>query len=248
MEMAAPKKLNILVTNDDGEGDGMRILLSVARRFGNAYAIVPNRQRSAISGALTLHKPIRLHDAGDGVSSINGTPSDCVLFAMYSGEFPKPDLVLAGINPGDNTGLEALFGSGTLGACWQAVLGGTPAIAFSVKKVKKEWHEKRWANRDTLARRVAELVKELMPMMGRETFFSVNLPDKPEGARVVYTNEFQKNKFITRVTRRTDPNGMPYYWISGCSRKGDKGTDTYEVLHNGSITVSEISLGFFKGE
>ena len=246
--MAALKKLNILVTNDDGESEGLRILLSVAKRFGNAYAIIPNRQRSAVSGALTLHKPLRLHKIDNNIYTLSGTPADCVIFANYSGEFPKPDLVLSGINPGDNTGMESIFGSGTIGACWQSVLEGAPAIAFSIKKGKRQWHEKKWGNREGIMRKTAELVKELMPMLSKETFFSVNMPEEPEKAKIIYTNEFQTGKFITKVTKREDPDGISYYWISGAARKGGKGTDTWEVLENGNITISELSLEFFKGE
>lgn len=241
------KRPNILVTNDDGDGEGVRILLEVAARFGDAYAIVPNRQRSAVSGALTLHKPIRLHKIDD-MHTLSGTPADCVIFANYSGEFPKPDLVLSGINPGDNTGMESIFGSGTIGACWQSVLEGAPAIAFSIKKGKKHWHERKWENREEVLRKTAALMKELMPMLSAETFFSVNMPENPESAKIVYTNEFQSGKFITKVTKREDPAGLPYYWISGAARKGGKGTDTWEVLEKGNITISELSLEFFKGK
>jgi len=246
--MAAVKKLNILVTNDDGDGEGVRLLLEVAAKFGNAYAIVPNRQRSAVSGALTLHKPIRLHKIEKELYEINGTPSDCVIFSIYSGEFPKPDLVLSGINPGDNTGISSIMGSGTLGACWQAIMEGIPAIAFSVRKRRGEWHEKKWENRDAIRQKAIELVQELRPMLSSETFFSVNMPRELDKAKIVYTNEFQTEKYETKVTRRADPYGVAYYWIGGAARKPEKGTDTWEVLENGNITISELSLEFFKGE
>jgi 5'-nucleotidase len=249
MKMAAAKKPDILVTNDDGESEGLRLLLGVAREFGNAYAIVPNRQRSAVSGALTLHKPIRLHKAGRDSYSINGTPADCVLFARYSGEFPKPDLVLSGINMGDNTGMAAIFGSGTLGACWQAAMEGVPAAAFSIKMRRAEWHErKEWANRDAVARKTGEILQELLPQLVPGKFFNVNYPDALESAKIVYTSSIQRMKYDTRVTRRTDPDGTPYYWISGAARKAENGTDAYEVLHKGNIAITEISLQFLKGD
>lgn len=240
--------MNILVTDDDGDSEGLRLLLEVAGRFGSAYAIIPNRQRSAVSGALTLHKPIRLHKAGKNVHSINGTPADCVLFAIYSGEFPKPDLVLSGINMGDNTGMAAVFGSGTLGACWEAAIEGVPAAAFSIMMKRREWHEKKeWRNRDAVARKTWDILKELLPQLVPGKFFNVNYPDELEGARIVYTGNIQRMKYATMVTRRTDPDDVPYYWISGEARKAEKGTDTYEVLHNGNIAITEISLEFLKG-
>ncbi|MFH1685326.1 MAG: 5'/3'-nucleotidase SurE, partial [Candidatus Micrarchaeota archaeon] len=75
----------ILVTNDDGDSEGLRSLVEAGAKFGDTYAIVPNRQRSAISRAITLHKPIRIHKITDKINSINGTPADCVLFSLNSG-------------------------------------------------------------------------------------------------------------------------------------------------------------------
>lgn len=243
---AKAAKPGILVTNDDGDNEGLRILLDVAKRFGNAYAIVPNRQRSAVSGALTLHKPIRLHRIGGNVHSINGTPSDCVLFALHSGEFQKPDLVLSGINMGDNTGMASVLGSGTLGACWQAVLEGVPAIAFSIRMRRKEWHDgKKWKYGNEVAARTGSLIRGLLPCLERNKFFNVNLPGNPAKAKITITNRFQKERYAARVTKRMDPDGRAYYWISGGARKIEKGTDTYEVLKRNRIVISGISLSVF---
>ena len=93
----------IVVTNDDGPSKGAKVLLEVAQRREEAYALLPERQRSAVSGALTLHKPLRLKRLKEHLYTLNGTPADCVLFALYSGEVPKPELVLSGINWGDNS-------------------------------------------------------------------------------------------------------------------------------------------------
>ncbi len=238
--------MNILVTNDDGDNEGLRILLAVAKRFGTAYAIVPNRQRSAISGALTLHKPIRLQQLDKAVYSINGTPSDCVLFALHSGEFQKPDLVLSGINMGDNTGMASVLGSGTLGACWQSVLENVPAIAFSIRMRKKEWHErKKWEHAGAVANRAAELIRNLRPDLEGNKFFNINLPENPAKAKITVTNRFQKERYAAKVTKRTDPDGRAYYWISGGARKIEEGTDTYEVLKRNRIAISEITLSVF---
>jgi 5'-nucleotidase len=239
-------KRTILVTNDDGDSEGLRILLRVAKRFGTAYAVVPNRQRSAVSGALTLHKPIRLQQLDGGVYSINGTPSDCVLFALHSREFTKPDLVLSGINMGDNTGMASVLGSGTLGACWQSVLENVPAIAFSIRMRRREWHErKRWKYADAVAARAAALIRSLRPDFEGNKFFNINMPENPAKAKIVVTNRFQKERYAAKVTKRTDPDGRAYYWISGGARKIERGTDTYEVLKRNRITISEITLSVF---
>jgi 5'-nucleotidase len=234
---------SILVTNDDGDNEGLRILLGVAKRFGNAYAIVPNRQRSAVSGALTLHKPIRLQQLDKDVYSINGTPSDCVLFALHSGEFKKPDLVLSGINMGDNTGLASVLGSGTLGACWQSVLENVPAVAFSIRMRRKEWHErKKWAHAKEIARIAGSLIRDLRNDLEGNKFFNINMPENPANAKIVLSSRFQKERYATRITKRIDPDGRPYYWIGGGAKRIEKGTDTYELLKNNRIVISEMTL------
>lgn len=243
------RRLNILVTNDDGDTEGLRMLLEVAKGFGNAHAVIPNKQRSAVSGALTLHKPIRRRKHGGQVDSLNGTPSDCVIFYLHSGDYPKPDLVLAGINWGDNTGVGSILGSGTLGACWQAVLEGVPAIAFSIRKRGHEFHDAQaWGDREAIMARVTEIIRALLPKLDKENFFSVNMPEDPKDAMIVNTNKLQRERYTTMVTKRLDPDGAPYYWISGLEKDVEEGTDTDHVIRRKEITVTEVSLSWFDRE
>ncbi len=243
------RRLNILVTNDDGDTEGLRMLLDVARGFGNAHAVIPDKQRSAVSGALTLHKPIRLRKHGRDVDAINGTPSDCVLFYLHSGNYPKPDLVLSGINWGDNTGVGSILGSGTLGACWQAVLEGVPAIAFSLRKRGHDFHDREaWGDREAINGRATEIVRALLPKLDRENFFSVNMPEDPEGATIVNTNRLQRERYTTMITKRLDPGGAPYYWLSGLEKDIVDGTDADHVIRRKDITVTEVSLRWFDRE
>ena len=237
----------ILVTNDDGDSEGLRILVEVAEKLERTIAIVPNRQRSAVSGALTLHKPLRLHRVGENIYSINGTPSDCVLFGSYSGEFEKPKLVLSGINWGDNSGIGSLLGSGTVGACWQAALEGIPSIAFSITKGNGDWHHKEsWGDRHKIMNTVLKIVKMLKPKLTEEIFFNVNMPQDLRNAKIVHTNKMQRERYRTKIEKRLDPDGSPYFWIGGSPNKIEKGTDVYEVMERGNIAITEISLSVFK--
>jgi 5'-nucleotidase len=241
------RKLNILVTNDDGDSEGLRMLLEVAKGFGDAHAVIPDRQRSAVSGALTLHKPLRKRRIDEHIDGINGTPSDCVMFYLHSGDYHKPDLVLSGINWGDNTGVGSILGSGTLGACWQAVLEGVPAIAFSIRKKGHNWHEKAaWGDCESIENRATEITKALLPKLNKENFFSVNMPEEPKDAMIVNTNRLQKERYTTKIEKRLDPNGAPYYWISGVEKDIEEGTDTDHVIRRKAITVSEVSLKWFE--
>ena len=243
------RRLNILVTNDDGDCEGLRMLLDVAGGFGEAHAVIPDKQRSAVSGALTLHKPLRMRKVDAHVDAMNGTPSDCVMFYLHSGQYQKPDLVLSGMNWGDNTGVGSMFGSGTLGACWQSVLEGIPAIAFSIRKKGHNYHEKSaWGDREAITLRMAEIIRALLPKLDKENFFSVNMPEDPADAMVVNTNRLQRERYTTKIEKRLDPSGAPYYWISGVEKEIDEGTDADHLIKRKDITVSEISLRWFDRE
>jgi 5'-nucleotidase len=240
--------MTILVTNDDGDSEGLRMLLEVARKFDKkAVAIVPNRQRSAVSGALTLHKPLRLHHVAEGVYSINGTPSDCVLFAVYSGEFEKPDMVLSGINWGENVSVGSVLGSGTVGACWQAALERIPSIAFSMSRGAGDWRRaESWGERKQIVSKVSEIVKTLRPKLAPEKFFNVNMPHRLKDAKMVHVRRIQRERFLTSVLMRHDPEGRPYYWISGTPNEIEEGTDVHEVMVKRNISVTEIDLAIFE--
>lgn len=243
------RRLNILVTNDDGDSEGLRMLLEVAKGFGNVHAIIPDKQRSAVSGALTLHKPLRKKKHGPDIELINGTPSDCVLFYLHTGEYPHPDLVLSGINWGDNTGVGSILGSGTIGACWQAVLEGVPAIAFSLRKKGHNYHDSNaWGDKDAIKARISEITKALLPKLSKDNFFSVNLPEEPADAMIVNTNRLQRERYSTKVEKRLDPGGAPYYWISGVELEIEPGTDSEHVIKKKDITVTEVSLSWFERE
>jgi 5'-nucleotidase len=241
--------MQILVTNDDGDSEGLRMLLEAAKSFGDAYAIIPAKQRSAIGNAITLHKPLRLRKIADDIHTVSGTPSDCVLFSIHSGEFPKPDLVLSGINGGDNTSMNAIIGSGTIGACWEAVMEGIPGVAFSMRMDKEDWHEaESWGDHSDTVAKTVEILHTLIPELRKDKgrFFNVNFPVKGAGAKIVYTNKIQKERFLTKVERRLDPDGVPYFWISGSTKNVESGTDTFEVVIGKKITISEISLKMFE--
>ncbi len=255
--------MKILVTNDDGDSEGLRQLLEAAGSLGDAYAVIPNRQRSAVSGAITLHKPLRLHKVGAGgdrIHTLTGTPCDCVLFGIYSGEVPKPDIVLSGVNWGDNTGMAPMVGSGTLGACWQAALEGVPSIAFSLyRKGREGWREKdRWGAHDKMVALLSRIIRALEPELRTDRFFSVNLPEDPIRAGaigdgdvdegIIRTNRLQKMRFTAQITKRLDPDGAPYYWISSAKTEPEPGSDYEEVKVKGKIVVTEIDLGMLMGD
>lgn len=126
----------ILVTNDDGiYSPGLRMLYEYVKDLGEVYVVAPETPPKSASGlGITLHKPLRVSVmdlCGFKVYATSGTPSDTIYLAALE-ITGNVDLVLSGINIGDNTSMQVILSSGTLGAAFQAALLGIPAIAYSV--------------------------------------------------------------------------------------------------------------------
>ena len=233
----------ILVTNDDGYTQGLKILLNAAKLMDKeSYAIIPDRQRSGISKAIILHKPLRINKKEDNIHEISSTPADCVTFSLFCQDFKRPDLVLSGINWGDNTSLHSIYSSGTLAACLQATLFDVPAIGFSLYKRSHSWREenKNWGNKQQLQKRIIEIVKKLRKEFTKNTFFSVNFPEISKTKKIEIT-EPQRHRFNVRIDKRKDPDGKPYYWITGPKARKEKGKD-FALVHSGKITITPITL------
>lgn len=129
--------MKILVVNDDSiHAPGIQMLAQAATQLGDVYVVAPANQCSALSQKLTLREPMTLREKSDFPADVKeawevgGTPVDCVKVALYHILEEKPDLVLSGINNGYNAGFDIAY-SGTLGAAFEAVRNGIPAIAFS---------------------------------------------------------------------------------------------------------------------
>ena len=132
--------MKILLSNDDGaQAEGLRALhrkLSVKHRV---TVVAPDRERTAVSHAITLEMPIRADEISlDGDASayaVSGTPADCIKLALTRLLGGRPDLVISGINPGANVGVNINY-SGTFAAAREAALYGIPAFAVSINGKK----------------------------------------------------------------------------------------------------------------
>ena len=126
--------MNILLTNDDGiHAKGLWAMERVLSREHNVSVVAPNEERSAVGHSITLASPLRLNSVqtnGGWGYAVNGTPADCVKLALLEILETRPDLVISGINPGPNVGINLNY-SGTVSAAKEAALMGIPAIAVS---------------------------------------------------------------------------------------------------------------------
>ena len=119
--------MRILLTNDDGiASPALAQLKRVLSPFGRVITIAPDRNQSASSQSLTLHRPLRIQETAEDTYSVDGTPTDCVLVAFHGQLGVPPDMVVSGINHGPNMG-EDVFYSGTVAAAIEGVLQGVPS-------------------------------------------------------------------------------------------------------------------------
>lgn len=130
--------MRILVTNDDGlTSMGIVTLANELAKEHEVHVVAPETQLSSIGAARTYNRPIRMWKWSGGLYSdsvsvyaTDGTPSDAVFMGI---NMFKPEIVVSGVNLGENIGLESLFISGTIGAVIQSSLMGTPGIAASIE-------------------------------------------------------------------------------------------------------------------
>jgi len=112
----------VLCTNDDGYlTPGIRVLAEAAHAIGSVDVVAPDRERSASSNSLTLHRPLRKRRVPDGTIIVDGTPTDCVILAVMEFADRAPDLCVSGINHGPNLGEDVLY-SGTVAAAMEATM------------------------------------------------------------------------------------------------------------------------------
>jgi 5'-nucleotidase len=227
----------ILVTNDDGvHGPGLRPLIAAMQRVGRVIAVVPDQERSADSHCLTLHKPIRVYDISEGLTTVNGSPADCARFGVLWMMRGRVDLVVSGINRGYNLGEDIIY-SGTVAAAREARILGVPAIAFS--------QDPDAASFAAAAESAYSLARETLRRgLPKGVILNVNFP-KPRGGKfpAVKAARLGRRIYSNRISRRLDPRGKIYYWLGGSNAKWVKrpGTDVSAVA-SGFVSVTPLQL------
>jgi 5'-nucleotidase len=230
--------MNVLVTNDDGiHAPALDALRSALGELGTVTIVAPDRDQSATSHSLTLHRPLRIHRHDEHRFSIDGTPTDCVLIAYHGLLREKPDLVVSGINQGPNMG-EDVFYSGTVAAAIEGAMQGVPAIAASL--VNREGHDY-----TEPARFLRDLAAELIRRgaTGKQVL-NVNLPDRAwSEIRGVRYTRLGSRVYSDTLIEKTDPRGRAYYWIGGREPvwQSDEGTD-FQAVSEGFISVTPLAL------
>jgi 5'-nucleotidase len=230
--------MHFLVTNDDGiQSPALMQLRAGLARLGRVSVVAPDRNQSAASQALTLHRPLRIHPLGDDVWSVDGTPADCVLVAFHGKLMERPDFVVSGINHGPNMG-EDVFYSGTVAAAIEGALQGVPALAASlVTRQPTDFAEP--------AAMVAGLVRQLLEGgMPERLLLNVNFPFRPRAELAgLEVTRLGSRVYEDTLVRKVDPRGRDYYWIGGEDPvwRPVPGTD-FHAVDAGFVSVTPMHL------
>ena len=234
--------MRILLTNDDGiHAPGLTVLETLAANLSDeVWVCAPAEEQSGAGHSLTLHQPVRLREHGERRYSVTGTPTDSVNLALRKLFADKrPDLVISGVNAGENLGDDITY-SGTISAAMEAALAGIPAIALS------QAFRDNGPSFDATEQWGVRVLEPLIDMaMAKRTLVNVNFPALPasevRGIRVVRQgfHDYARGSLV----ESEDPRGRPYYWfgLQDAEHTLDHGTDL-EAVEDGFIAVTPLQL------
>jgi 5'-nucleotidase len=235
--------MRILVTNDDGyQSIALQRLLHRLSPEHALFMVSPECEQSGVGQGMTMYKSLRCERITDYTFPaywVSGTPSDCIKLAVCHlasvGDF---DLVLSGVNPGENAGLNALY-SGTVAAAREAATWGLPAIALSVWDHSEEKLEFAidWIHHFLQENKVVQ--------QKSGTFWNVNFPPcSPEGVQGTKVCPMSEVAFVDKYIQWKTPRGHSEYWIEGYKPPENfkQGEDDF-FLQQGYVTVAPLQIG-----
>jgi 5'-nucleotidase len=242
--------MKILITNDDGvNAPGLLALVQAARQITGAevFVLAPNHNWSACGHVKTMSRPLRVWEMrledGSPAWTSDGAPSDCVAMAMMGAIDQEFDLVLSGINPNANVGLDVTY-SGTVTAAMEGAINGIPGFAVSVDA--PEYHQGE-LDFESAAKAACEIVVKLfVDWDGQKPapIWNINVPYLPDGKHlgVQFTRQGVR-LYHDVLEKRMDPRSRPYYWIAGDPPTGviEDGTD-YGAIKQGYISVTPLRM------
>lgn len=235
--------MRILITNDDGiQSPGLAVLEKVARAISDdVWVVAPEVDQSGLAHSLTLSDPLRLRDLGGNRYALRGTPSDCVIMATRRIIGAKPDLVMSGINAGQNAADDITY-SGTVAGAIEGTLIGVPSIAFSQAFDWSRGQDVPWA---TAAAYAPQIIRRLLDFgFPPGILYNVNLPDRPpDQVRGIEITTQGRLEHALHIDERIDARGNPYFWLAYRRAAGERvpGTDLF-ALESGSVSVTPLRL------
>ena len=248
--MAASRKL-VMVTNDDSvQSNGIIELARAAARHADVIIVAPEQPQSATALSLTFHKPLRVTKVRREkfeCYAVSGTPGDCVMIGVNKVLPRRPDLVISGINIGDNNTFQDILASGTVAAALESAITGIPAIAFSMEVSGEslfalEYDQPDFGNASEISGEVIRDVLENGMPLGAE-ILNVNFPAGVERSTPIMLTAVGRRKYTDKVIVRRDPRGRAYYWLFGERlSRFPSNTDAEAVVVEKKVSISPMVL------
>jgi len=230
----------ILVTNDDGiYSEGIKKLYAAMKDIGKTFVVAPDREKSAVSHALTMHRPLKVEKLKNEFYIVNGTPTDCVIIAVEKLLPKKPTIVVSGINKGANLGDDITY-SGTVSAAIEGTLLGIPSVAISIVIDNNQN-----LYYDTATKYSKMIVRYIVDNgIPKDTLLNVNIPNlKLSEIKGIKFTRQGKRIYENAIQETYDPWGRKHYWIGGgIPSWEDKEETDIEAVMKGFISITPLHL------
>ncbi|WP_299148516.1 5'/3'-nucleotidase SurE [uncultured Tateyamaria sp.] len=242
--------MRILITNDDGiSAPGLAVLDKIAHDLagpdGAVWTVAPAFEQSGVGHCISYARPFMIQEIGPTRFAVEGSPADCVLAGLHQVLDTPPDLILSGVNRGNNSAENALY-SGTLGAAIEGALQGVLSIGLSqyfgpANRALPDPFEASAAHGKAVVERIIAATPLVQP--GYQLFYNVNVPPVAaadvKGIKLVPQGLRPGTGFHTEAA--TSPTGRDYLWIKGGNQQVQTapGTDA-EVNLDGYVSVTPM--------
>lgn len=240
------KKIKVLISNDDGiEAAGINALRDILKDDYDVTVVAPSHERSAVSHAISINKSLRcekIHKCDEFIGyAFEGTPVDCVKFAMtFLMKDNLPDIVISGINRGQNTGNNIIY-SGTVAAAIEGAVFGLPAIAVSLNSRSDDRADYHFA---------AGIVKQLIPQVVEnglppKTILNVNVPNlQPDAIEGIEITRQSDGLYIDYFVESDEDNGCKLsvrnIGAEIVHSKDIEDADDYALFFRNKVTITPL--------
>ena len=236
--------MRILVTNDDGiHAHGLEICEAIAKSLSDdVWVVAPETDQSGVAHSLSLNDPLRLRQAGPQRFAVSGTPTDCVIMGLRHVLDRKPDLIISGVNRGQNVAEDVTY-SGTVAGAIEGTILGVPSFALSQCYGFETKSQPHW---DCGRQHAPDLIKKILAEgIPPNILVNINFPDCP-ASDVTGTSvavQGQRKQELLRIDERHDGRGNPYYWIAFVRGRSEPGHGTdLEAIAAKRISVTPLRL------